>query len=178
MTRTRAVSAIIRGIITILVLIIIVVIANFLTYYTSNPSILKIVSFLNSNLVLLIATTILFFIGDALYHLKFPIDLASPPFDAIGSVFVAAFLINALILLDTFINTGISLWAQRLKIWIYIIVFVIVLITGYLSIISRLSRIEKRKGEYEEIEEIEEEPIKTKRKRVRRIRRVRRVRRE
>ena len=151
MTKSKTLNSIISGILKIIVIILIVGLANIVTFFINNTTAVKIASFLNSNLILLISISILFFIGEVIYSLKFPLDLASPPFDAIAAVFVVNFLIKLLFLLDSLVYTGISTLAKTFETPIYILVFLITLIACYVKVLSTAVR--RKAPRKEEIKE-------------------------
>lgn len=78
----------------IICFLIVVVLANILTFYVSNPLYHAGVDFLNLNFWLLILIGIIIFIADIFGALPFPMNLPAPIIKAIGSVFIIAFVLR------------------------------------------------------------------------------------
>lgn len=124
------------GIITFL---IIVVLANLLTYYVSNSFYNSCVTFLNENFWLLIIIAVILLIGDIFGVFAFPLNLPAPVIKAIGSVFVIFFIISLIRWMDTIASTNFYnpfLWVSYLLV---VLVFFIVLASGYYAILQEIS---------------------------------------
>ncbi len=143
----------------VLAIIILVFVANIIAYFSSIEVVDNLVSFLNSNLVLLLFISLLFFLGSIFYVMLFPVSLLTPIFEALGSVFLVAFLIRFVSLLDEYIGSGIGNFLQAYDVLIYIIVFAIVVILGFVYVIQRHEKRRKWEEDDEDLdgEEIEEE---------------------
>lgn len=113
-------------------------IANHLAFFTENPLNYQIIQFLNSNIWLIIVMSIIFLFGDLFNALIFPFNLPAPLFNASASVILVAFLFRILSLIDIILDEQIFLIFNRIAFIVYPLVFIIVLIGGYLAIIVKL----------------------------------------
>ena len=120
----------------ILVFLFIILILNIVVKFFSDPLYVEVISFLNTNIWLLIVVAVLFFLGDVFNLLDFPFNLPSPLFEGFAAVGVTMFLLN--IIKAVVIAAGVSLadvsWLDPL---IYGLVFLAVIIPGYIGLISR-----------------------------------------
>ncbi|MFA5330889.1 MAG: hypothetical protein WC342_00775 [Methanoregula sp.] len=122
----------------IICFLIVVVLANILTYYVRSPLYHSGVDFLNLNFWLLLLIGIIIFIGDIFGAFPFPLNLPSPIIRAIGSVFIIAFVLRVFEWVDITTGNSIYHYFWLLSFVIVPIVFIIVLVTGYYEIISQL----------------------------------------
>jgi hypothetical protein len=125
------------GIITFL---IVVVLANILTYYVSNPVYSAGVLFLNENFWLLLLIAIILMAGDIFFTFPFPLNLPAPIIRAIGSVFVIAFMLHIFQWVDSVAATSLYSFVWVLSFVIVPIIFIIVLVSGYFEIMRKLLR--------------------------------------
>jgi len=122
----------------IICFLIVVVLANILTYYVANPLYQEGVQFLNLNFWLLILIGIIIFIADIFGAFPFPLNLPSPIIKAIGSVFIIAFVLRVFDWVDSATGNNIYHYFWLLSFVIVPVVFVIVLLAGYYEIICDL----------------------------------------
>ena len=125
------------GIITFL---IVVVLANILTYYVSSPVYRAGVLFLNENFWLLLLIAIIMTAGDIFFAFPFPLNLPAPIIRAIGSVFVIAFMLHIFQWVDSVAATSLYSFVWVLSFVIVPIIFIIVLASGYFEIMRQLVR--------------------------------------
>ena len=125
------------GIITFL---IVVVLANILTYYVSSPIYRAGVLFLNQNFWLLLLIAIILLAGDIFFAFPFPLNLPAPIIRAIGSVFVIAFMLHIFQWVDSVAATSLYSFVWVLSFVIVPIIFIIVLASGYFEIMRQLVR--------------------------------------
>jgi len=119
----------------LLFLVLIILLNGFVT--TDNMMVKDIIMFLNSNIALIIILSIIFMIADIIYALMIPLSLPAPLFSAIGSMLVVMFIYRILGLIDVILNTDMLsalIWTRWL---FYPVVFIVVLITGFISIFLR-----------------------------------------
>ena len=98
---------------------------------------LQIVAFLNVNLGLLTLITVLFLVGDLFGALVFPLNLPGPIFGAFGAVYLILFLFRLFVLVGDI--SGVGLFAQFERAFaapVYLIVFIVVLIGGYVALFA------------------------------------------
>jgi hypothetical protein len=120
--------------------LIIVVLANILTYYMVNPVFRSGVDLLNANFWLLLLIGIILFIAEIFTAFPFPLDLPAPVIHAIGSVFIIAFILRVFEWVDQVSGSSIYQFFWFLSFIVVPLVFLLVLFTGYYEIIRRLFR--------------------------------------
>jgi len=118
--------------------LIVVVLANILTYYVRNPLYHSGVDFLNLNFWLLLLIGIIIFVADMFGAFPFPMNLPAPIIRAIGSVFIIAFVLRVFEWVDTTTGNNIYHYFWLLSFVIVPIVFIIVVLAGYYEIICDL----------------------------------------
>jgi hypothetical protein len=118
--------------------LIVVVLANILTYYVVSPVYHSGVNFINENFWLLILIAIILLVADLFGAFPFPLNLPAPIIKAIGSVFCIAFILRVFQWVDTvaFMNLYPAFWLVSFL--VVPLVFLIVLATGYFEIMRRL----------------------------------------
>jgi ABC-type multidrug transport system fused ATPase/permease subunit len=134
----NTVWVIIKSLIGLLFLIVLISIANFIPI--SNFYFVKIVEFINANLLVIILFTILFFLGEIFYLFGFPISLPAPIFQAYASYFLAGFIFKILYLVDELTGKELLLIFKNVESVTLILVFVLVLIFGFLKILTKNNR--------------------------------------
>ena len=122
----------------IIIFLIVVVLANILTYYVSNPVYRSGVDFLNTNFWLLLIIGIILFVSDIFRAFPFPLDLPYPVIKAIGSVFIIAFVLRIFEWVDRVTGNNIYHFFWLLSFVIVPLVFILVVITGYYEILREL----------------------------------------
>jgi hypothetical protein len=122
----------------LMVFLVILALANYLMNFTDNIAFHQVVTFINSNIVLIILMSLIFLVAEILGALIFPFNLPAPLFNATGSIFLVAFILRIFELINTIFNKNIFGIFTGLSSFIYYLVFIIVLIGGYISIFARL----------------------------------------
>ncbi|MDV2482722.1 hypothetical protein F8E02_12090 [Methanoculleus sp. Wushi-C6] len=121
-----------------IVFLILLAVLNILSGdYVQSPIFIRIVEFLNASLGLLFLITALFLLGDLFGVLVFPLNLPAPVFNAFGAVFLVTFLFRLFVLVGEI--TGVEFFAvleRTLAIPVTILVFVVVLIGGYIMLVA------------------------------------------
>lgn len=113
-------------------------IANHLAFFTENPLNYQMIQFLNNNVWLIIVMSITFMFGEVFNALIFPFNLPAPLFNASASILLVAFLFRIFSLIDIILDEQIFLIFNRIAFIIYPLVFIIVLIGGYIAIFAKL----------------------------------------
>ena len=126
-------------------IIILVVLANFIAYVAPSQVILDFVAFLNGNVWLLILSSVFFYLGALFYNFGFPINILTPPSDGVGSVFIVAFLINLIVVTDIYSGIGIGYVLKSYSLIIYIVVFILVVLLGYVAVMQRQQKIKNHR---------------------------------
>jgi hypothetical protein len=139
----------------IIFFLIVVVLANFLMDYVTNPWYHSAVTLLNENVWLLIIIALVLLAADIFGVFEFPLNLPAPVIRAIGSVFIIVFILRVFQWGD--MNSGTNLYPSFSLISVIIVpfVFLIVLASGYYHILRQLGK--EPEGEPEEGEEVEGE---------------------
>ena len=122
----------------IICFLIVVVLANILTFYVSNPTYHAAVQFLNINFWLLLIIGIILFVGDIFRAFPFPLDLPYPVIKAIGSVFVIAFILRIFEWVDHITTNSLYHYFWLISFVIVPLVFIVVIISGYYEILNEL----------------------------------------
>lgn len=119
----------------IICLLIVIVLANILTFYIPNPFFHEGVSFINENFWLLLLIAVILFAGAIFRVFPFPLNLPAPIIQAIGSVFCIAFILRLFQWIDP-VTLYPMFW--YLSFIIVPLVFLIVLAGGYYRIMHQL----------------------------------------
>ncbi len=129
-----------------IIFLVLLGIANLLTNYITNPIYLSVVGFLNANIWLIVIFSVIFLIGEIFGYLMFPLNIPSPLFNAVGGVLLIQFVFKLFkFLLDTTsikINFGLPI--ADIENLIIIVVFIIVIIVGYVHIVMDATRPKKK----------------------------------
>ncbi|MDO8871548.1 MAG: hypothetical protein Q7V05_02310 [Methanoregula sp.] len=154
-------SVFVSRMIGIICFLIVVVLANILTYYVSSPIYRTGVLFLNENFWLLMLISIILLVGDIFFAFPFPLNLPAPIIRAIGSVFVIALLLHIFQWVDTVAVTSLYSFVWVLSFVIIPIVFIIVLVSGYFEIMRKLcwGPPPEKEGECQVVHEIKNIPL-------------------
>jgi hypothetical protein len=129
-------GAIISGLIGIIFFLIFLIVLRVIANLIHSPFYTGFVDFLYANVVLVVLFSVLFMLGEVFEALDYPLNLPFPILKAIGSVLLVAFIIRILVFIDTYFMLGMGSAILVLKIILYPLMFLIVLITGYVSIFS------------------------------------------
>lgn len=131
----------------IICFLIIVVLANILTYYVTNSIFTSGINFLNENFWLLILIAVILLAADIFDAISFPFNLPAPLIRAIGSVFFLLFILRVIQFVDVIAATNFYTPSWYLAFLIVPLIFIIVLATGYYSILRQLWWEPKKKEE-------------------------------
>lgn len=140
MKKRSALGVIFHTLISIVILLAAVWLINYISGYFQNESFLQIVNFLNSNLQFIIAVFLVFFLGEIFSMFMFPFSLIYPMFAAVGGVMTVSFIFSVLELINRLFNSGFYEKVSSFQQLITIIVFVIVIVVGYISILAEFGR--------------------------------------
>jgi hypothetical protein len=118
--------------------LIVVVLANILTYYVANPVYHSGVNFVNGNFWLLVLIAVILLVADLFGAFPFPLNLPAPIIKAIGSVFCIAFILRVFQWVDTVTAMNLYPAFWFVSFLVVPLVFLIVLATGYFEIMRRV----------------------------------------
>jgi len=119
------------------VFIAIMLVLNVLAAVLPEPHFVAVVQFLNANILLLILMNLLLFFGSVFSALEFPLDLPAPIFNAIGGVFTVTFMIKVFGLVANLTEGNVVINLLPIATLLYMLVFLLVFLVGYLSILIR-----------------------------------------
>lgn len=108
--------------------------ANIFAIHIRHPIFNSAVIFLNSNIPIIVIMSVIFLIADLFSALWFPLNLPYPFFSAFGNLFVTQFIFRSFALLDLIIGQDIFKTLGIFSFIVYPIIFVIVLVGGYIKI--------------------------------------------
>jgi hypothetical protein len=143
----------------LIVFLVLLIIANTLPIY--NTTYTEIIGFLNQNIGLIVFFTVLLYLGELFMVFMFPINLPAPIFNAFGGVLLARFIFSIFYFIGIMLGTTAFFAFKYLEALFYIIIFLIVIIVGYVQIFAELGKREKRMHE-RQISERKKEDIKWK----------------
>ncbi len=124
----------------ILCFLIVMVLANILTYYVASPLYHSAVNFVNGEFWLLLFIAVIMMIADLFGTFSFPLNLPAPIIKAIGSVFVIAFILRVFSWVDTVTGTNFYEIFWLVSFLVIPLVFLFILFTGYYEIMRQLSQ--------------------------------------
>ncbi len=160
MTRTKEFAyAALSKVIGFIIFLVLLAAVNILAPYINNQLFSSVVSFLNSNIWLIIAFVVVLLIGELFGYLFFPLNIPSPLFNAVGAVLLVQFIFNIISFVISLSGVSIPLPMNTIEIITIIIVFVAVLVVGYIDIIRDATKPRKKPVH----SEMHEKPIKEKR---------------
>ena len=122
------------------IFIILLLVANMLVPYVGNSIFSSIVSFLNLSIYAIVIFTILLLMGEMFGVLMFPFNLPAPLFNAIGGIFLVKFIFDLIIFVDSLIVMPVSIPYEAFRNLAYVLVFLLVIIIGYVTIFVEAGR--------------------------------------
>ena len=104
------------------------------------------VRFLNNNAIFLIVMSLLFMIVEITFALPFPINLPAPVFSASVSMMVVEFIFRIFGLIGTLVKQDIYSALSPLRFLAFPVVFIAVLVGGYITIFTSLGKKKEKKS--------------------------------
>jgi len=138
--RQSPTKIVIYNLISFVVFLIILGFLNISFDYFDNNMLLEIVNLLNSNILLIFTFSIIFTVGEVFGSFRFPSNLPSPIFNAIGSLFLLNFLFKIFNLVGNFSTIDTFEKLTKALPFLYPIIFLLVLFGGYVSILTGASQ--------------------------------------
>jgi hypothetical protein len=135
--KRSAYTILVSGLIGLIFCLIILIVMRLIANYIHSPLFTAFVDFLYANLALIIVFSVLFMIGEVFETFSFPYNLPFPAFNAFASVLLVLFLIRMLEFFNAYFTLSISSAITILQWILYPLVFIIVIVTGYLSIFRK-----------------------------------------
>ena len=118
-------------------------IANIISGVIQLQIFTSIVELFNSNILLLFVITVIFLIGEIFWAFRFPFNLPAPIVSSVGAVVCLIFFFRLFSYFKTFFEFDIPESVMTWSLVIYPLLFFIVLIAGYVSIVVKLAKPEK-----------------------------------
>jgi len=144
---------VLTGVLAIICFLGVLAAANFSIPSVGNMIFRYMVSFLNTQAVMLVAAMLLLLVGEILRVFDWPYNLPAPFFEGFAVVLIVSFFVQMTTVFDLISGEQISpsfMWISRT----YPLIFVIALIIGYYSIIARhISRHSKAQAGSDETDE-------------------------
>ncbi|MBT3721152.1 hypothetical protein HN789_02055 [archaeon] len=158
-------QAIISGVVSLVIFAIVLILCNILLNYVDDQIFHRVVLFFNANIILIILMSATFAIAEIFSNTNFPINLPAPLFYAGSSVLLVKFILKIFGLLELYFSFSIVSVFEPLTKTIYPILFMVVALLGYFSILLDLlktkvghNKEEKEDNkEHDKIEEVKKE---------------------
>jgi hypothetical protein len=135
--KRSAYSVLVSGLIGLILCLVFLIVMKMIASHYQAPLLTGFVDFLYANLVLIIAFSVLFMVGEVFETFSFPYNLPFPAFNAFASVLLVLFLIRMLEFFQAYFTLSISSAIATLQWILYPLIFIIVIVTGYLSIFKK-----------------------------------------
>lgn len=118
---------------------------NVLAKFVDDAVFHQVVELLNDNIGLILTLFIIFLIGNIFGSLFFPFNLPAPLINAVGSMFLITFIFRVFELIDSLIDENFFQNIEEFSFLIYPVVFIIVIVGGYITIFDHVITEERRK---------------------------------
>jgi uncharacterized membrane protein len=105
--------------------------------------------FLKDNLIFIILISSVFFIAEIFFYFDFPINIPAPIINGIGSIFLINLIFEIFAFIGGITQQDIFMILISFSVFIYPLVFIIVLISGYFLILARIKKKSKKESENE-----------------------------
>ncbi|MFC1691601.1 hypothetical protein ACFL0W_05470 [Nanoarchaeota archaeon] len=124
-----------KSIMGIIFFLILLGIANIVSRFVLNYVFVQVVAFFNYNLGLIILFSIIFYLGELFNVFNLPFNIPAPIFNAVGSIFLIEFIFRVFAIVSEFVGiTNLFILISVFKIILMLLVFVIVIIVGYIGV--------------------------------------------
>ncbi|MDP2926369.1 MAG: hypothetical protein Q8N99_08380 [Nanoarchaeota archaeon] len=118
------------------VFLLIILILNITVYIINNQVLNEVVVFLNHNIIIIILFILLFIAASVLETLVFPYNLPGPLLNAIGGWLLVYFIFDMFNVIKKFIFVPDEIPIKQIYYLTSIIVFIIILVIGYIKILA------------------------------------------
>ncbi len=118
---------------------------NVLAKFVDDAVFHQVVELLNDNIGLILTLFIIFLIGNIFGSLFFPFNLPAPLINAVGGMFLITFIFRVFELIDSLIDENFFQNIEEFSFLIYPVVFIIVIVGGYITIFDHVITEERRK---------------------------------
>ena len=162
----RTLNVLLKNLIGIVIFLFLYLIANLLTEVISNQTYQDVIRFLNSNIVLILIIIVLSVLSELFWALNFPFNLPAPFFSATFGVLIVELVLQITRFIENLTDTRIEFLNDPFINIIYTVVFLIVLVLGYIMIIiditnpkvirHKRTHVEEKSEDKKEMDEIKE----------------------
>jgi len=148
--KKSSIKYIMKEVLIFFIFIVIVGIFNILGYFVSEPSLISIVGILNKSIIWLFLALVLFYFGKVFRRLSFPYNLPWPLIDGVAWVFLIKLMFDAISVAEIFIGSKVKLDSvyfvifENVNVIVSSIVFLLVIIIGYIVLISNINKGDKK----------------------------------
>ncbi len=136
-TKRSAHAILVSGLIGLILCLVFLIVMRMIANHYQSPLLTGFVDFLYANLVLIIALSVLFMAGEVFETFSYPYNLPFPAFNAFASVLLVLFLIRMLEFFEIYFTLSISSAIAILQWILFPLIFIVVIVTGYLSIFKK-----------------------------------------
>lgn len=105
--------------------------------FINMPLYYLVLDFINDNAMFLIIMSFMFMLTGIFYSLEKPFSFPAPLFNSIAAVMVTSFIIHMLLFMESILGISAINMISFIFPFIYAVVFIVVIITGYISLFSR-----------------------------------------
>ena len=145
MRHRTALGVTLSRLIGLMIFIVLLIIANALSI--NNHAYTQVIDFLNYNLGLIIIFSILLYLGELFLVFRFPLNIPAPILNAFGGAFLVKFIFRIIYLSGTLAGTDALYVFRNFEAIIYVVVFFIVIIVGYVNIFLNVGKEGKEERE-------------------------------
>ncbi len=108
-----------------------------------------------SSVLIIIGLNVYFILGGVFIRIKFPFSMASPMFYAPGAILLTKFVLKIMRFMDDYIAGDVFAFLNGIEKQVYLIVYLAVIIIGYIIVISEIEKGDKKDSV--SMEEVKEE---------------------
>lgn len=137
----------------LIIFLVLVYIVNLFANVIENPILDKFLYFINANIFLLIAITIIFLVGEILMALQFPLNMPAPFFNAIAAVLLVSFIFKLFEIFEQITTLAVYRYIKPFEDPLYFVVFTIVLVVGLITILAGVIQENSREKKQAPIEQ-------------------------
>ncbi|MCF7860832.1 hypothetical protein K9M79_01190 [Candidatus Woesearchaeota archaeon] len=108
------------------------------TVNLENSTAVQVIEFLNINLSIIIIMSFIFYLAELFYVFNFPLNIPGPIFNGIGAVILVEFIFQIFRTMGQVTKQYAIFGLKSVSVLVFILVFLIVVILGYVNIFLRL----------------------------------------
>lgn len=132
--------ALLEGLVGLVLFLVSLVLIRYVADHTAWPVLDGFVGVILANAPLIVIFSVLFTIGEVLAAFPFPLNLAFPVFNAVGSMLLVSLILKIIAFLDRFYALGIGSALDIIGFILLPLTLLVTLVAGYLSLFAPLKR--------------------------------------